>query len=601
MSRLEVAPEFLVTAAADLAKIGSGLAAANLAATTKTTALVAAAQDEVSTVIAALFSEHGASFRAASAKAVVFHTRFVQALTSSGVAYAATEAASAPLLAAATSQGSWTPLTGPSLPWLSPWELLTGRPLFGNGVSGAAGTGAAGVAGGWLIGNGADGSSGAPGQSGGAGGAAGMIGNGGGGGTGGWFTSDGAGGAPGGTGGTAGLLYGGGGTGGTGGPGGTGGTGGRVTLLGTGGVGGTGGEGASGGRGGGAGICGNGGLGGAGGVGGAGGPGSPGGLLAGQAGATGVAGPTPAIPMQFDQSLDKFEVYLSVGGGPTSLVRVDTGSSGLLVPLQDVAGAPELGPIIGGPYQSSFGTTGVNTTTVYYNVYHTSVDLGNGIITAPIDVGVVYDYTQTTYPGGIPTTVNLPLSSYPGTLGISTYKSPESGLSAPVQSLPGCLGQGALVNAYKGLNGGVLQFGPNPLPAVTTIISDPSNVADPFFHLDVTFTIPSGQYAGTYPIPGSEPIPSAIDSGGTHGFVPYSVNGVVTIPGLSVGDQLPTGTIISINHDGYVLERFTVPNNYSVPVSGDHQFNSGIIPFMQQPIYVSYNPLGTMIFDTPFA
>jgi len=34
--------------------------------------------------------------------------------------------------------------------------------------------------------------------------------------------------------------------------------------------------------------------------------------------------------------------------------------------------------------------------------------------------------------------------------------------------------------------------------------------------------------------------------------------------------------------------------------SEETHFNSGYIPFTRQPIYVSYDPVGTMIFDKPF-
>ncbi|WP_414855596.1 PE family protein, partial [Mycobacterium gordonae] len=50
------APELLAAAAADVAGIGSSLRAANSAAAVPTTAVLAAAGDEVSVAIASLFS-----------------------------------------------------------------------------------------------------------------------------------------------------------------------------------------------------------------------------------------------------------------------------------------------------------------------------------------------------------------------------------------------------------------------------------------------------------------------------------------------------------------------------------------------------------------
>lgn len=95
-----VAPEWLTAAAADVADVGAAVGAANAAAVAPTTGLVAAAEDEVSTAIAALFSGHAEFFQDLSAQAALFNDRFVQALTNAGWTYAAAEAASASPLAA---------------------------------------------------------------------------------------------------------------------------------------------------------------------------------------------------------------------------------------------------------------------------------------------------------------------------------------------------------------------------------------------------------------------------------------------------------------------------------------------------------------------
>ena len=58
MSFVIAAPEILTTAATDLAGIGSAINAANGAAVASTTRVVAAAADEVSAQIAALFGAH---------------------------------------------------------------------------------------------------------------------------------------------------------------------------------------------------------------------------------------------------------------------------------------------------------------------------------------------------------------------------------------------------------------------------------------------------------------------------------------------------------------------------------------------------------------
>ncbi|SOJ56663.1 PE-PGRS family protein PE_PGRS33 [Mycobacterium simulans] len=175
MSFVIVLPDVLGTAATDLAGIGSALNAANTAAATQTTTVLAAAEDEVSAAIAALFSAHAQGYQALSAQAAAFHNEFVQSLTAGAGSYAAAESAAASPL-----QSLIDVINGPI-------QAATGRPLIGNGANGKPGTGAPGENGGWLIGNGGNGGSGAAGTggAGGAGGAAGLIGAGGAGGAGG--------------------------------------------------------------------------------------------------------------------------------------------------------------------------------------------------------------------------------------------------------------------------------------------------------------------------------------------------------------------------------------------------------------------------------
>ena len=133
-------PDVLASAAQDVAGIGSAISEANAAAATSTTSVVAAADDEVSTAIAALFGNYGQRYQALSAQVALFHEQLAQAFNSSGLAYAATEAASASPLQALAQDGHSLAAFSP----FSPWKDLTGRPLFGNGANGTAGSGQAG-------------------------------------------------------------------------------------------------------------------------------------------------------------------------------------------------------------------------------------------------------------------------------------------------------------------------------------------------------------------------------------------------------------------------------------------------------------------------
>ncbi len=147
MSYVSVLPATLATAATEVARIGSALSLASAVAAAQTSAVQAAAADEVSAAIAALFSAHGRDFQALSARAAAFHHEFVQALAAGAGSYAVAEIAAA------------SPLQSLIDVFNAPIQAATGRPLIGNGANGQPGTGAPGGPGGWLIGNGGAGGS----------------------------------------------------------------------------------------------------------------------------------------------------------------------------------------------------------------------------------------------------------------------------------------------------------------------------------------------------------------------------------------------------------------------------------------------------------
>ncbi|MGB9223555.1 PE family protein, partial [Mycobacterium sp.] len=92
MSFVLVAPDMLETAAADVARIGSAVSAGNMAAALPTTQLAAAAADEVSAAVAAIFGAHAQEYQAAAAQAATFHAEFVGGLGAAAASYTGTEA-----------------------------------------------------------------------------------------------------------------------------------------------------------------------------------------------------------------------------------------------------------------------------------------------------------------------------------------------------------------------------------------------------------------------------------------------------------------------------------------------------------------------------
>jgi len=127
MSLLLAVPEELAAAASDVAGIGSTLRMANAAAAAPTTGVLAAAADEVSTQVAALFSQHAQGYQQLSARAAAFHQQFVQAMTTSASSYMAAESGAAQTLVNA--------INGPA-------QAVLAHSLIGTGASTAAGGGA---------------------------------------------------------------------------------------------------------------------------------------------------------------------------------------------------------------------------------------------------------------------------------------------------------------------------------------------------------------------------------------------------------------------------------------------------------------------------
>ncbi len=109
MSYVLTQPEVVVTAAADVAAIGTTINEAGAAAAGKTTGVVAAAADEVSAATADVFNAHAQEWQQVLGRATAFHSEFAQALAAAGNAYAGAEAA---VLGALAAGGSPLAATG---------------------------------------------------------------------------------------------------------------------------------------------------------------------------------------------------------------------------------------------------------------------------------------------------------------------------------------------------------------------------------------------------------------------------------------------------------------------------------------------------------
>lgn len=156
MSFVNAVPEFLGSAASDLAGIGSSIKASNVMAAAPTVAVSAAAGDQVSAAVASFFSGHAQGYQSISAQAANFHSQFVQALNAGTASYTSAEAANAsplqqpsgPTGSAPTGNGdNQTPTAATSRPSARPANA--GRPpvRLGAGTPAVGSVGSGGVRG----------------------------------------------------------------------------------------------------------------------------------------------------------------------------------------------------------------------------------------------------------------------------------------------------------------------------------------------------------------------------------------------------------------------------------------------------------------------
>ncbi len=144
VSFVSVVPEWVAAAATDVAGIGSVVGAANAAAGA-TTSVTAAAGDEVSVAIAALFGGFGREYQAVCGQSAEFEQRFARALVAGAGAYAEADAVAVGYVRdyqAISAQVDAAPLQAVEQDLLgainAPTRALLGRPLIGNGTNGTA-------------------------------------------------------------------------------------------------------------------------------------------------------------------------------------------------------------------------------------------------------------------------------------------------------------------------------------------------------------------------------------------------------------------------------------------------------------------------------
>jgi hypothetical protein len=259
-------------------------------------------------------------------------------------------------------------------------------------------------------------------------------------------------------------------------------------------------------------------------------------------------------------------VYITVNGGPSTPVLVDTGSSGLVLTAASVGDDVPLGAATGS------GTSGYSGGLSYgYTTYTTTVNFGNGIGSAPTSVNIV---NASDAPAALAFFHQLGGAS--GVLGIGANAA-GPGPSIPTTALPGDLSQGVFL--YQGLFlgiAGVMVFGPNPLPTRTSV----SGAPDAYLNVKINNGTPTT-------------VGAIVDSGGVYGTILSSQ--------IGGGSSVPVGTRISVyTTDGVLLYSYIVTSQNRPTVISSGLINTGYAPFQHGPVYIDYNTpdgMGSTNFD----
>ena len=286
------------------------------------------------------------------------------------------------------------------------------------------------------------------------------------------------------------------------------------------------------------------------------------------------------IPLSVQEGTEP-TVNVSVDGSTPLATLVDTGSSGLLVPLNDLSLTQlfDLGFPTGINAVSFSG--GIEAFYLEYN--DATVGFGDGAVTTtntPVDVA--FFSFPTSFSAGSPLDFQQFLAdnaSPGGILGIGA--SGETGPGIGPFEAAGVTGVTVDAPQHE------LVLGPNAGTPIETL----TGAATPTSNLIETVTNSSNQVIGT----GS--VSDDVDSGGVFGTIPSSLVG-------NAG-SVPVGDTITVSDGNTVLYSYTVANDgvFDSPtvVSGT-SIDSGFAPFFQEPIFISYGGTpadGAITFDKP--
>ncbi|ORW45546.1 hypothetical protein AWB90_15225 [Mycobacterium paraense] len=263
-------------------------------------------------------------------------------------------------------------------------------------------------------------------------------------------------------------------------------------------------------------------------------------------------------------------VNASVGPGSGMPLLVDTGSTGLVVPMTKVGGL--MGMLEMG-IPRGLGIGGYSGGLDYlYLTYNAPVNFGGGLVTAPTPVNVeLFAWPvsfQSAMNSGLTFQSFFATDGASGVLGVGPNAG-GPGPSIPLQALPSPFNSGLLINQTAATP--QLQFGSHSTLGSATPITTLNG--SPITGLNVS--VNGTSYTG---------VPSIVDSGGVEGTLPASLNAV---PGDHIVVRAPDGTL---------LYQYDYNQTYFPTPISSGLMNTGNMIFAEHPVYVDFNNNQSLIF-----
>jgi hypothetical protein len=264
-------------------------------------------------------------------------------------------------------------------------------------------------------------------------------------------------------------------------------------------------------------------------------------------------------------------VNASIDGGSSVPLLVDTGSSGLVIPWQDLGSGSEFQELLNLGFPSSFGESGYSGGVDYLYLTYNSlpVDYAGGLDTSgPVDVEI-YSWDPSNFASLFTNDAFqefLSGNSVNGILGIG------ENTSGPTTSPFEVFG-----NVTVNVPGHELVVGGDPVTSTATLSGAP--ISTDYISID----------GGPL-----QAVSNDIDSGGVGGTIPASL--LTSSEYNSTTDLVNPGTTIAIFADKAgtnELYSYTVTATNDPFVVSGSTMDSGVEPFLLGPISMEYAPLGT--------